>query len=211
MPTSPRSAGGAPDRRPTLTEQARRAQLISATIGIVAARGHAGCSLQRIADAAGITKGAVIYHFASKDAVIRAAYESVIGALTGRVEAALARAAGPADAVDAYVESVIGHMAENPAHVRMLVEALAPGSGTGIEDGPGSAARRRPLADLIGAAVRAGEYRPELDAETMAVILNGAIDAVVARGLEEADADLSAGTAAVLDMLHRTALRTPGR
>jgi len=211
VPTSPRGAGGAPSRRPTLTEQARRAQLISVTIDIVAARGHAGCSLQRIADAAGITKGAVIYHFSSKDAVIRAAYESVIGALTERVGAALNRAAGPAAAVDAYVESVIGHMAENPAHVRLLVEALGPENDTGIEDRPESAARWRPLAELITAAVRAGEYRPDVDAEALAIILNGAIDAVVAHGLAEPDYDLSSGTAAVLDMLHRTALRDPGR
>lgn len=209
MPTGPRDIDtdtGA-DRQPTITERARRRQLISVTIDLVAAHGYAGCSLQRIADAAGITKGAVIYHFASKNAVIRAAYDAVIAALTERVEAALQEASGPANAVDAYVASMLGHMAENPTHVRMIVEALSPANETGIEDTPGSAARWRPLADLVDAAVTAGEYRSDLDSATMAVILTGAIDAVVAQALAEDDHDLTRSTATILDMLHRTAGR----
>ncbi|MDT0304156.1 TetR/AcrR family transcriptional regulator [Streptomonospora wellingtoniae] len=193
-------------RRPTITEQARRAQLISVTIELVAARGYAGCSLQRIAEAAGVTKGAVIYHFESKNAVIGAAYDEVVGALARRVHSALHDASGPADAVDAYVESTIGYMAANPAHVRMLVEALSPANEAGIADHPGSAARWQALAELITAALEAGEYRPETDAKTLAIILNGAIDAVVAQTLADPGYDLAGSTAYVLDMLHRTAL-----
>ncbi|WP_053617161.1 TetR/AcrR family transcriptional regulator [Nocardiopsis sp. NRRL B-16309] len=202
MPAGPRGADSA--RQPTLTERARRRQLVAVTIGLVAEHGYAACSLQRIADAAGITKGAVIYHFASKNAVIRAAYDAVIEALTERVGTAVGLAPGPAAAVDAYVESMIGHMAENPTHVRVLTEALAPAVDTGVDDGPASPERRRVLADLVTAAVSAGEYRADLDAATLAVILNGAIDAVVAQTLADPGYDLTAATAAVLDMLHRT-------
>jgi TetR/AcrR family transcriptional regulator len=53
-------------RTPTFTERARRTQLVEVTVGGVAAYGYAGCSLQRITDAASITKAAVIY-FATKD------------------------------------------------------------------------------------------------------------------------------------------------
>jgi AcrR family transcriptional regulator len=196
------------NRQPTITEQARRTQLISVTIDLVATHGYAGCSLQRIADAAGITKGAVIYHFASKNAVIGAAYDAVIEALVERVGAALQVAPGPASAVDAYVESMINYMAENPSHVRMIVEALRPGNDTGVEDSPRSATRWKPLADLIAAAVEAGEYRSDVDGKTLAIILSGAIDAVVAQTLTEPEYDLAGSTATVLDMLHRTALRT---
>ncbi|MFE3456500.1 TetR/AcrR family transcriptional regulator [Nocardiopsis aegyptia] len=202
MPAEPRGAHSA--RQPTLTEQARRQQLVAVTIDLVAAHGYAACSLQRIADAAGITKGAVIYHFASKNAVIRAAYDAVIEALTERVGAAVGLAPGPAAAVDAYVESMIGHMAEHPTHVRVLTEALAPAVDTGVDEGPASPERRQVLADLVTAAVSAGEYRADLDAVTLAVILNGAIDAVVAQTLADPGYDLTAATTAVLDMLHRT-------
>ncbi|MBB4933768.1 AcrR family transcriptional regulator [Lipingzhangella halophila] len=207
MPARSRGVGDGANRQPTITEQARRTQLVSVTIDLVATHGYAGCSLQRIADAAGITKGAVIYHFSAKNAVIRAAYDAVIDALTERVGAALRDASGPASAVDAYVESMIGYMAENPTHVRMIVEALSPANDTGIDDTPASAARWQPLADLVDAAVAAGEYRSDLDSATLAIILTGAIDAVVAQTLAEPGHDLFRGTAAILEMLHRTALR----
>ncbi|GAB2505418.1 TetR/AcrR family transcriptional regulator [Nocardiopsis aegyptia] len=202
MPAGPRGAHSA--RQPTLTERARRQQLVAVTIDLVAAHGYAACSLQRIADAAGLTKGAVIYHFASKNAVIRAAYDAVIEALTERVGAAVTLAPGPAAAVDAYVGSTIGHMAEHPTHVRVLTEALTPAVDTGVDEDPASPERRQVLADLVAAAVSAGEYRADLDAVTLAVILNGAIDAVVAQTLADPGYDLTAATAAVLDMLHRT-------
>ncbi|ASU82592.1 TetR/AcrR family transcriptional regulator [Nocardiopsis gilva YIM 90087] len=210
MPARSHGVRDAANRQPTFTEQARRAQLIAVTIDLVAAHGYAGCSLQRIADAAGITKGAVIYHFATKNAVIRAAYDAVIGALTERVTAALEAASGPASAVDAYVDSMISHMAENPTHVRMIVEALSPANATGIEDHPGSAARWQPLADLITAAVEAREYRSDVDAKILAIMLTGVIDAVVAQARTDPEYDLAGSTGAVLDMLHRTALRTGG-
>lgn len=205
MPARARGADSA--RQPTLTEQARRRQLVDVTVELVAAHGYAACSLQRIADAAGITKGAVIYHFASKNAVIRAAYDAVIEAVTGRVAAAVRLAPGPAAAVDAYVESMIGHMAENPTHVRMLVEALAPAADTGVRDDPASPDRQRALADLITAAVAAGEYRADLEPVTLAVIVHGAIDAVVAQTLTRPDFDLTAAAASVLEVLHRATAR----
>jgi AcrR family transcriptional regulator len=192
---------------PTLTEQARRAQIIAVAIDQVAARGYADCSLQRIAEAAGITKGAVIYHFASKNAVIRAAYESVIAALTERVGTAVQAAADPGAAVDAYVQAMVGQMDDNPAHVRMIVEALGAAQATGIEDRPDSPERWRALAGLITAAVQAGQYRADLDAESLSVLLTGAIDAAVAQRMSDPGFDLEASTAVLLDMLHRTARR----
>ena len=205
MPAGPRGADGA--RQPTVTERARRRQLVDATIELVAAHGYAACSLQRIADAAGITKGAVIYHFASKNAVIRAAYDSVIDALTERVAAAIRSAPGPAAAVDAYVESMIAYMAENPTHVRVLAEALMSAAGTGADGGPASPDRQRALADLVTAAVAAGEYRADLEPVTLAVIVHGAIDAVVAQTLADPGFDLTGAAAAVLDVLHRATAR----
>jgi hypothetical protein len=46
-----------------------------------------------------------------------------------------------------------------------------------------------------------------VDARTLAIVLGGAIDAVVAESLADRAYDLSAATGAILDMLHRFALR----
>jgi AcrR family transcriptional regulator len=207
VPTTPRAARDAAGRPPPFTEQARRAQLIAATIKLIAEHGYAGCSLQRIAESAGITKAAVIYHFATKNAVIRAAYDSVIGDLTGHVGALIARAESPSAMVDAYVHGLIGYMAAHPDHVRVIVEALDDSHDTGIADRPASAARWRPVAALIDSAKDAGAYRPDVDSRTLAIVIGGAIDAVVAESLVDPAYDLSAAARAIVDMLHRTALR----
>ncbi|MFV2115820.1 TetR/AcrR family transcriptional regulator [Micromonospora sp. LOL_025] len=202
--TTGRQAGARPL---TFTEQARRAQLVEVTIRLIAAHGYAGCSLQRIAEAAGITKAAVIYHYANKRAVIRAAYDTVITGLTEHVGALIAQAATPAGQVDAYVRGLIGYLGAHPDHVRVIVESLDDDHDTGIADRPGSPERWRPLADLVEAAKAAGAYRATLDARTTAIVLGGAIDAVVAEFLADRSYDLRAAADAVVDMLHRTALR----
>jgi AcrR family transcriptional regulator len=196
-------------RQLTLTEQARRAQLVNVTIDLIAIHGYASCSLQRIADAAGITKAAVIYHFASKNAVVRSAYEHVIASLTAHMQERIALAASPSDAVDAYVTSLMGYMAAHPSHVRVITESLDGHHDTGIEDSPHSAARWKPLAAMIQAAVDDGGYRSDVDSRTLALMLNGAIDALVAESLTDAAFDLATATTAVLTMLHRTALKQP--
>jgi AcrR family transcriptional regulator len=197
MPADSSVPSGNPRRGPTFTEQARRAQLVAVTVDLIARHGYQRCSLQRIADAAGITKAAVIYHFTSKDAVIRAAYDSVIDALVERVGAAVDAAATPAAAVEAYVRALLGHMAANPSHVRVLVEALDEQNDTGIGDRR-SAARWQPLAALIDAAAASGEFRPDVDSRMLAIILGGAVDAVVAESLADPGFDLTAAAGAVL-------------
>ncbi len=194
-----------PDRQLTFTEQARRAQLVDVTIRLIAEHGYAGCSLQRIAEAAGITKAAVIYHFSTKRAVIHAAYDTVITGLTEHVGALIAQATTPAERVDAYVRGLIGYMGANPDHVRVIVEALDDNHDTGIPDRPHSPERWRPLADLINAAKTAQAYRQDLDARTTAIMLGGAIDAVVAAFLNDRSFDTDTAADAVVEMLHRTA------
>lgn len=52
-------------------EQARRAQILEAAEQTVARLGYARTSLARIAETAGISKGVITYHFATKDAILR--------------------------------------------------------------------------------------------------------------------------------------------
>lgn len=185
-------------REPTLTERARRAQLIDVTVGVVAEHGYAGASLSRIAEAAGITKAAVLYHFRSKDAVVRAAYEEVLAGLVGHVAEAV-EAAGAERAPAAYVRSMVGYLHEHPRYTRMVVEAL---SGGGGERHPHE--RWGPLADLMRAARRARGLGAEGDLRTLALVVGGGIDAIVAEHLDQADYDPTAAAEVLVRMLERT-------
>jgi AcrR family transcriptional regulator len=185
----------------TLTERARRAQLIEATIDLVARHGYAGTSLARIAEAAAISKAAVLYHFASKDAVVRAAYESVLEGLTEQVGAAVEAESGAA-AVEAYIRSITSYLTRNPAHTRMIVEAM--GEAPTVEDTPAAPSRQQSVAALIAAARDAGDYRADIDPETTAVIMNGALDAIVSQRLTDPAFDSAAAAEYLIDLLRRS-------
>jgi AcrR family transcriptional regulator len=176
----------------TFTVEARRAQFIALTIDIIAEHGYGGCSLQRIADAAGVTKAAVIYHFASKNAVVEAAYQMVIGDLVTHVGALVDAAPDPAGAVEGYVRGMVGHMAANPGRVRVIVEALTEG---GVPD-RSSPARWQALAGLLDAACP-----PGAGTRTLAVLTGGAIDGLISEFLRDPGFDPSAGTETLIAML----------
>src|SRR5690606_17051863 len=156
-------------KRRTVTEDARRAQLIGVTIDLVARHGYAGCSLQRIAAAAGITKAAVIYHFASKNEVIRAAYETVLTDMVDHVTERVEAADSPVAAVEAYLAAMIDYAGRHPNRIRMLIEAMVAGDETGVTDRPTSPDRARGLATLIRAAQADGGYRADVDADGLAL------------------------------------------
>lgn len=190
-----------PDARLTLTEQARRAQLIGVTIGLVARLGHAGTSLARIAEAAGISKATVLYHFPSKDSVVRAAYAHVLGGLTEHVRAAVEPESGVA-ALDAYIRALVGHLRNNPDHARMIIAGIT--ADPGITDHPHSPSRREAVAELVAAA---GGGRPGADDRVTAVIVNGALDAIVGEQLADPGFDTAAAAEQLIDLVHHIVRR----
>lgn len=162
----------------TFTERARRAQLIGITQDLIADYGYKGTSLQRIADAASITKAAVLYYFPSKAAVIEAAHNEVITALARDVAAAV-DAAPPSQAPAAYIRAMVRHLDDHPQRVRIFAEAAVHDNTPHSRD-----ERWRPLADLIEAGAR--HERIEVrNSRAVAVIIGGAIDGIIAEKLDD--------------------------
>lgn len=192
------------ERPLSLTERARREQLIRVTIEQVARHGYAGTSLARIAEAAGISKAAVLYHFPTKTAVVQAAYATVIDGLVQQVGAAVEPATG-ADRLAAYIRALVAYLTEHPERARMIIEAMTGESG--VTDTPGAPSRQRAVAELVEAAVAAGDFRGDTDARLVAVIVNGALDAIVSERLTDAGFD-AVGAAEQLAALLNRALRT---
>jgi AcrR family transcriptional regulator len=200
MSRHPAAEPASATRRPTLTERARRAQLIAVTIEVVARHGYAGTSLARIAERAEISKATVLYHFPSKDAVVRAAYATVIEALTGHVGAAVAPLSGAA-AVETYIHSLVGYMRDHPDHARTIIAAMT--EQVGVADRPETPSRWQAVAAFIEAAKAAGDYRSDIDSRAVAITVNGAIDAIVAEQLADPGFDSTAAADQVVDLLRR--------
>lgn len=188
------------DRELTFAERARREQLISVTIALIAANGAARTSLQNIADAASITKAAVLYHYPTKKDVIRAAYEVVRTGLIDHMRARIELASTPGAAIKAYLTSQLEYLAENPGHVRVMAESFTD-PDIGITEHADTQARWRPLADLIAQAQTAGEYDTQADANAHAIMFGGAVDALTAETLTNPDFSLVEGAAALLGLI----------
>jgi TetR/AcrR family transcriptional regulator, transcriptional repressor of bet genes len=69
-------------------EEARRADLIRATIDCVADGGVAAATVREVAARAGVSNGLIRYHFATKEALVLAAYRSLIEGMTAAAEEA---------------------------------------------------------------------------------------------------------------------------
>ncbi|MBR8743960.1 TetR/AcrR family transcriptional regulator [Nocardiopsis sp. MG754419] len=189
---------GRAGRGTTLIERVRRAQLVEVTVDLIAELGYAKTSLARIAEGADLTKAAVLYHFPSKDALVRAACAQVLETLTEEVGAALASAPA-ADGPTTYVRAMVGHLRAHPRHTRVIVEAFPH-----LEDDHTSERRWGPLAGIIDTAAEARGL-PAVDSRSLAVIIGGAIDGLVGEALRDPDYDTT-GPAERLNAMIESAL-----
>ena len=182
---------------------------------MIAEHGYAGTSLARIAEAAGLSNAAVLYHFGSKNAVLESAYAKVIGDLAESVSTAMSGAPSAKDSIDAYVRSLVGFMVSNPTYLRLMIEVLTTGDlgqpGQPPEAGSNTPPRWAPLADAMTRAQTDGDLR-SFDTRTYAIALGGALDGVFAESLSDPGYDLNRAVDDLLDLFHRaTTVRPPSR
>ena len=199
----------------TFTEAARREQITALAIELIAEHGYAGTSLAKIAEGAGVSNAAILYHFGSKNAVLESAYAKVIGDLTESVSTAMTGAPSARDSIDAYVRSLVGFMVSNPTYLRLMVEVLTTGDlgqpGQPPEAGSSTPPRWAPLADAMTRAQRDGDLRA-FDTRTYAIALGGALDGVFAEALSDPGYDLNRAVDDLLDLFDRaTTIRPSGR
>jgi len=90
-----------PIRQPRTQQERRedtRARLLAATIDCLVEHGYAGTTTQRVQDRAGLSRGALLHHFATKEALLVAAVSHVADAQIRAVRAEAA--AGAASEVE---------------------------------------------------------------------------------------------------------------
>jgi AcrR family transcriptional regulator len=201
-----------PRRQPgdglTFTEAARREQITNLAIDLIAEHGYAGTSLARIAEAAGLSNAAVLYHFGSKNAVLESAYAKVITDLGETVWAAMSAAPSAKDSIDAYVRALVAFMVSRPTYLRLMIEVLTTSElgqpGQPPEPGSDTPPRWAPLAEAMARAQTGGELR-SFDTRTYAIALGGALDGIFAESLSDPGYDLNRAVNDLLDLFHRAA------
>ena len=169
--------------------EARRAQIIAATIDLLAAEGITGASFGRIVKAANLSSTRLIsYHFASKEALLQAVFGAVVAEAAARMRPALDAQPTAVGKLEAYIRSNLAFLAAYPKHAKAVVEIARGGSMPTSEtsaDQP-TASDDKPeavdvavllLAQLFSMGQAAGEMR-DFDPVIMARALRASIDTV---------------------------------
>jgi AcrR family transcriptional regulator len=104
--------------RRELYSEATRAALLDEATTLFAQRGYAGASLEDVASASRVTRGAVYHHFASKQAL----FEAVLDLQEERATSEIVAAAGAANAWDAAMLALDAYLTHccDPVYGRLV-------------------------------------------------------------------------------------------
>jgi len=142
--------------RPTILDAAERL--------LIDARDADAVSMRAIAEAVGVTPGALYLHFPDKTQLILAVCERSFAAFDEVVEAAGDSTDDPVESLRRRARAYVQFGLDNPEQYRILFMGKATGVGDTIDLAtmPGSQAFQH-LVDAVGRAIDAGELRPDLD------------------------------------------------
>lgn len=170
-------------KKRTFIEEARRTQIIEATIDVLAEHGYINTSFARIATQADISASLISYHFKDKDELTKEVYKSLETARSQYVKDRLASATTYTEKLHIALESDIANMSTNPKRYRALLELVF-----GKRNERGSLVYTEGTENtlflthlyILEAGQKNGEFG-KFDAYNLAMIIEGARDAFLAQ------------------------------
>lgn len=166
--------------RQRLSAEDRQDEIVKTAFDLAATQGMDNVTTGGIADAIGLTQGAIFRHFPTKDTIWLAVVHWVRARLLNVIDRAASQASDPLDAVTRIFFAHIAFAEKNPALPRLLM-ATNPQLKRLIQellDG-----YETKLAGLLADAKALGLVRSDLDEEAAAALLVGIIQGLVVRVL----------------------------
>lgn len=156
---APKAASGfEPAPRSSPKSKRTRARILDSALQLFADCGYAGATNARIAEAARLTRGAMLYHFATREELVEAAIAHIQNARTALFQTAAARRPPGADASD-YAIDAYWRLLQEPAFVAFAELEASARSDPWLEQAirPAQAAfDRAQMGDAMGPLVQAG-------------------------------------------------------
>lgn len=176
------------DRQPTITEQARRVQIVAAAIDVIAEDGYGKASFAQIAKRAGLSStGLISYHFKSRKNLDNAVASDIIERVSRHMSAAMAGVENAPAALNAYIEGLIGFMKADPRYLRAMFGIVLNG---GFEyDGGAEQDATSSLVDVLRWGQADGAFR-DFDVRVMATTIQRALDGIPLAQAVDPDLDL---------------------
>jgi AcrR family transcriptional regulator len=163
----------------------RQAELVAAALALAAERSPADVTTAALAQAVGITQGAVFRHFENKEAIWLAVIDFVHQDLLARLHAAATAQSQPMAALRAVFMAHVAFVVEQPGVPRVIFQELQH-----PEDTPLKARVRRLmqayralLNGLLQQAEACGQLKPGTDQSAAAVLFIGSVQGLVMQSL----------------------------
>ena len=110
------------------SEEARRAQILSAAYEVATRRGLDGLTVRLVASEAGLSNGLVLFHFGSKDELIIGLLDHVLATTAVlHVTDDIAQIVSPLDRLLALLEREMGRLSSEPKRIRLFFDFWAKG------------------------------------------------------------------------------------
>ncbi len=193
----------------TFIREKRRAQLIDATIAVIAEDGVTRATFVAIAARAGVSRGVINYHFADRPALLDAVVTHVYALGREMVEAPVEASTTAAGAISAMI---VGSVEFYAAHIREM-SALSSIFRSGDADASTRDARAEHTTELakLTAILRRGQQTGEFrafDTGVMATAVRATLDAAIGQIATGSDPALLSRE---IDELFRAATRSEQR
>ena len=190
----------------TATADGRRAQIVAATIQVVADEGYGQASFARIAERAGLSSTRLIsYHFAGKAELVAALVEHVVAGIGEHVGALAMAAETPGDRLRAYIEGVVGYSDTHRAPMSALLRVVMSGAWTDGSPAPSDVSH---LERILAEGQGTGAMRV-FDTHVMAGTIQRAVEAVPFRLEAEPGLDCTAYAAELVELFDRATRADP--
>ena len=187
-------------------ETARRAQIVECAIETIADLGFGQASLAQIAKRAKVSTGVILYHFVSKDELIREVVAHVFAAgesfIRPRVDVQQESAR---IALRAFIAASVAFIAANPKNVLAIMNIIRAGrteGGTLRFDPTVEGPRRAGFRAVLEWGQRTGEFRP-FAVHVMVATIVEAVDVIPSQLVAEPDLDLAAYGETLVELFDR--------
>lgn len=180
----------------SFVDVARRAQLVRCTIDAIHELGYQRASLAEIAKRAGISKGAIFYHFANRDELIDAVFAEVVTAGGNYVLPRVRAATSPLGELRAYVTAFVEALDVDPKAIQVLytlAQHLTDDQGRPryLHNRALQEAAVAPLEDILRRGQTAGEFA-RFPVRSMALMIRATLEALPTYRTAYPDLDLPA-------------------
>ncbi|MBW8088382.1 TetR family transcriptional regulator [Streptomyces hygroscopicus subsp. hygroscopicus] len=191
----------------TFTQDARRAQIVQATIETLAEIGYSKASFSAICRRARLSStGMISYYFSGKPELFREVGQTILTEAGTAIEASIAAEMTYRGKLGAYIASQVAIVIRRPLYAQALAEIVAMAQARqvdGLDDIARSALSVECLVNLLEQGCRAGEFHTS-DSHLMALAIRGAIDNVVRHHhLRDGDVDLERCARQLVDLFDR--------